>query len=350
MDWQIRLALILIGLVLIGYIYFDYNKKKKIKNENERLKRQFSGLDEQIDNAGFDRNGVSVARISNPSGSSINDFIDEQTTPKTQSENDEPLRTEPVFEEPQLNKTHLKATIEVEQTDIESEGNFEASFDAELEISIESNLESLNDLSTNHESNSEAAEHVPFQKVQLSELKEDGTDNARVTTEENSGSHLNSDSNLNNNVNVNVQEQLVFSFILQAPSGETFKGKDFLPLFLSQGLRHGDMEIFHRHQKTKVGSKSPGAVLFSLANAIAPGTFILASLELFETPALALFMTLPGPGDAQIAYNAMLNTARLLQTELGGELLDETKSKYTEQVHNHRLDQIQEFNRKGFIL
>ena len=38
-DWQLRVALVIAGALLIAYIYFDYKKKKKRKQENEKLKK-----------------------------------------------------------------------------------------------------------------------------------------------------------------------------------------------------------------------------------------------------------------------------------------------------------------------
>lgn len=322
MDWQIRLCLIVVGLILVGYIYFDYYKKKQKQKENERLMRQFSGLDEQTDSSGFDRSGVGSARLANASGSSINDFIEEQANQSIKNNTYINKRDEPVIED--------------------SEELSNKNFDTAIEDSIGNNLESLNQLTSqpNKLQTPQGLEETLIAAQEQTQNKDQV-----VIQDEPSAKEINKNA-------VSSQEQCVFSLIIQAPQNKTFSGKDFLPLFLSQGLRHGDMGIFHRHQKKKSGSKSgsKGVVLFSLANAIAPGTFSLINLESFETPALALFMTLPGPDDAQVAYSAMLNTARLLQSELGGDLLDETKSQYTEQIHNHRLDQIQEFNRKGFML
>jgi len=337
MDWQIRLGLIIAGLILVGYIYFDYNKKKKIQKENDRLKRQFSGLDDQVDSAGFDRSGVGSVRIAN-AGSSINEYIDEQSNPSSstnQSNQSSQPRTEPV----------INLNADVRQEPVIEKVDFETA----IESSIESNLESLNHLSSQSDSEIKRQPPEKLTKSSVAEQKILTETKADVFAQKNESIKASPQKQSSNSKTV-VQEQLVFSLIVQAPLDKAFKGQDFLPLFLSQGLRHGDMGIFHRHQKNKIVGKGPGPVLFSLANAIAPGTFSLTGLESFETPALALFMTLPGPDDPQVAYNAMLNTARLLQLELGGQLLDETKSQYTEQVHNHRLDQIQEFNRKGFML
>lgn len=285
MDWQLRIALIIGGIILVGYIYFDFTKKKKTHKDNERLKRKFKGITEQVDGAGFDFNGVGSARPatsdneSATKGSSIEQFIRD--------------REEPVFEDNSMLEKRVEENIVDEKHRPENEEQ----------------VNSDNDLLTENKQNDQPQEKTVRQDTQQTEQP---------------------------------QRALVLSLILQASQGHTYKGKDFLPIFLSQGLRHGDMGIFHRRQRA---GADPGAVLFSLANGIAPGIFELNNLEAFETPVLALFTTLPGPDDPQIAYDAMVKTIRLLKTELGGEVLDETKSIYTEQTHNYRLDQIQEFCR-----
>ncbi len=141
-------------------------------------------------------------------------------------------------------------------------------------------------------------------------------------------------------VDINKNPELVFSLILKAKEGDTFKGSDFLPILLSQGLRHGDMGIFHRHHG-QVGKKP--VVLYSVANAINPGTFDIKNIQSFATPAFAFFMTVPGPVDPMMAYEGMVKTIKLLKKELGGQILDESKSVFTEQTYQHHKDRLQDY-------
>ena len=274
MDWQIRIALAVVGLVLVGYIFYDFSKKKKLRTENQKLKRQFGNINNQVDSAGFDLSGVGTARP----------VSDELTDGETDSG---PALGQPI--ESYLAETQEASGQKIEKTTV-----------SEPQLQNNDFFES------------------------------DKQDDSHTDNRINDGES-------------NIEPELVFSLILQASDGQSYKGKDFLPIFLSQGLRHGDMGIFHRH---KSAGANPGPVLFSLANAIAPGIFSINNLEAFETPAFALFMTLPGPDDAQVAYDAMVKTIRLLKSELGGQILDESKAMYSEQIHNHRLDTIQEYVRK----
>jgi cell division protein ZipA len=91
-------------------------------------------------------------------------------------------------------------------------------------------------------------------------------------------------------------------------------------------LQYGDMDIFNRMQE---GSDTP---VFSLANAVEPGTFNLAAMEETSTPALIMIMTLPHRMDALEVFDDMLDTARKLSEELNGRLCDDHRSVLTRQA------------------
>src|SRR5690606_29706238 len=76
---------------------------------------------------------------------------------------------------------------------------------------------------------------------------------------------------------------------VMAMKGEMFKGTALLDIILKCGMRYGDMNIFHRYSD----NKGEGALLFSMANMVKPGTFDLDAMDTFETPGISLFMTLP---------------------------------------------------------
>ncbi len=271
MDWFIRLSILIIGLILVGYIVYDFNKKHALKKKNEKLKRQFNSTEADKDASGFDYTGVGTARV---------------------------------------------ATIDGELPAVEAEHK-------KLEQIEGSTLnEYLSRNEDNHDDSTDAAPNLSASE--LSNKKDptfDEQDNNALTD----------------------GPELVFCLILQAPEGSLYKGRDFLPLFLSQGLRLGDMDIFHRYISSKINAEK-GELLFSLANAINPGTFNPANLESFETPAFTLFMALPGPKEPQKAYEVMVKIARLLKEELGGHILDESKALYSDQIHQRRLESINQYS------
>lgn len=137
-----------------------------------------------------------------------------------------------------------------------------------------------------------------------------------------------------------VKEIIVVNAISRDPAG--FSGEELLHILLTCDLRFGKMNIFHRYEK----SNAKGAVQFSVANAVEPGTFDLNNMRTFNTPGICLFLQLPGPQDAQKALEYMVETAQCIARNLNGELRDENRSALTVQTVEHYRSRIREFDRK----
>ena len=139
-----------------------------------------------------------------------------------------------------------------------------------------------------------------------------------------------------------VQELIVLNVL--APTGTLYHGRSLVEAMQSQSLKYGDMNIFHRvDQKTK-------SKLFSVANALEPGTFDLSDLDDFQSSGVTFFMQLPAPNDPSIIFDVMLNTARNLVLELGGSLKDEQMSVLTGQTVEHMRQRIADFSRRRMSL
>lgn len=95
-------------------------------------------------------------------------------------------------------------------------------------------------------------------------------------------------------------------------------GRALLEHMLQYGLRYGDMSIFHRHEHPT----GQGTILFSLAQAMEPGTFDLDTLARDNVPGVSLFMGLPG-FKSVMAYDLMIDTARRLASALNADMLDD---------------------------
>src|SRR5690606_34146698 len=107
---------------------------------------------------------------------------------------------------------------------------------------------------------------------------------------------------------------------VMAPSGATLAGKEMLQVLLKQGMRLGNMSIFHRH----ADSNGNGPIMFSMANMVKPGTFDMAQMDDFSTPGVSLFLQLPGRHKSFMqSFEHMLETANALKETLGGVLKDE---------------------------
>jgi len=125
-----------------------------------------------------------------------------------------------------------------------------------------------------------------------------------------------------------------------ARNGSKFAGNDLMEAFLRNGLKFGDMNIFHRVQPA---SKE---VQFSVASAIEPGTFDLSAMEGFRTPGVSFFMQMPGPGQPLEVFEDMLAVTRDVAASLGADLKDEQLSVMTSQTIQHCRSRIEDYSRK----
>lgn len=140
---------------------------------------------------------------------------------------------------------------------------------------------------------------------------------------------------------VDVQDVIALHVVA---SRHPFNGEDLLRSILSYGLRFGDMNIFHRHERPT----GQGKVLFSMAKAVEPGTFDLQTMTGEEIPGVSFFLSLPGVTSI-LAYDIMVDTAKRLATELQGEILDEQRQPLTRQLVEHYRERVQEFERRRLM-
>lgn len=139
-------------------------------------------------------------------------------------------------------------------------------------------------------------------------------------------------------------ELLVLNVV--APKDTPYNGADMLQILLACDVRYGKMNIFHRYEKPD----GTGAVQFSIANLVEPGDFDLDGIEEFTTPGLVFFMNLPGPEKSLRAFDAMVETAKCLVSNLGGELRDQSHSVATKQTLEHYRQRIRDFERRQLTL
>lgn len=121
-----------------------------------------------------------------------------------------------------------------------------------------------------------------------------------------------------------------------------FDGKAILEILLACDLRFGDMDFFHRHER----EAGRGPIQFSVANMLKPGVFDIDHMDEMRTRGLVFFLTLPGPEDMNKAFEYMLETARTVARNLGGEVLDESMSALTEQSVEHAKQRIADLERR----
>ena len=137
----------------------------------------------------------------------------------------------------------------------------------------------------------------------------------------------------------------VFILYVVARREEAFAGATILETLLANDLRFGDMDFFHRHERTS----GRGAIEFSVANMMKPGVFDIDNMEPLQTRGLMFFVTLPGPSDMLKAFDYMYETAKVAAKALDGDIQDETRSVVTRQSLEHMRQQIRELERRLLV-
>ncbi|MCA1778702.1 MAG: cell division protein ZipA [Xanthomonadaceae bacterium] len=136
----------------------------------------------------------------------------------------------------------------------------------------------------------------------------------------------------------------IVTLYVRASSDRKISGLSLLDAAIKAGLRFGEMKIFHRRHQ---GATRP---VFSMANITRPGSFDPSGWNLFETQGVALFMTLPGPVSALDSWDAMLATGRRLSELLECELLDDAQCLLTRQRIGQIREQMREYDRKSGLI
>ncbi|WP_163833176.1 cell division protein ZipA [Spartinivicinus ruber] len=140
-----------------------------------------------------------------------------------------------------------------------------------------------------------------------------------------------------------VEEVIIINIVAKTPEG--FDGTELLHALLANGLKFGEMQIFHRHEQPD----GTGSVLFSAANGVEPGYFELTSMEQLKTTVVSLFMSLPGPPEPMKAFEEMAMAAYYLARSLQGELKDEQHSVMTQQTLEHFRQRIMDYERRDLV-
>ena len=134
-----------------------------------------------------------------------------------------------------------------------------------------------------------------------------------------------------------TQELIVLNLLAKA---QPFDGGDLLEMFLRNGIKFGEMNIFHR--------VDPASKLnqFSIASITEPGTFDLRSMDDMNYKGLCFFMRMPCAGQATKVFSDMLNVAEKLAAKLDGEVCDEQFNRLTRQSTEHFRQRVAEFTRR----
>ena len=346
-DWiYIIGGLVLLVVLIDGLRRMNSNWKHKV-----RLK---VGPDDEHDEELEGRDGVALLRGELPNGGArvvrAEPFISSE---------------EPQFEPKLAEVEEQSATIAESNTD---ESNVVESVDSTTDSTTDSNTDESNAISPSSQEQSTTID-LPVEDLQpISEDLEQAKSSIEKVQRETKNKPAKIKEKTSSKIKSAVQKQLVFSDALfatdndqppkkaakpnkpeeikdiivihiQIPSSETIDSQLLVPLLQDNGMRHGEMGIFHRQDDRNIASTP----LFSLANSQEPGTFDLDAKEGFAVAGLTLFFTLPGPEDPVVALDEMIKLAEILKTELRADWLDSGRNPLNIQILEHLRQKVRDF-------
>ena len=136
-------------------------------------------------------------------------------------------------------------------------------------------------------------------------------------------------------------ESSVIVLHLISDSGSSISGEELVRALQKQNLKYGDMGIFHCLE-TKTNKK-----IYSVANALEPGSFDLSDMASFSTVGITFFFT-PDEHDEPIpAFDKMLDDVSIISQELGCVLKDQHMSPFGGQGVEHLRQQVIDFARRS---
>lgn len=138
-------------------------------------------------------------------------------------------------------------------------------------------------------------------------------------------------------------DKIVYLYICRR-GDKRISGSELLDAAIKAGLNFGEMNIFHRRHE---GAKKP---VFSMANLTAPGHFDPSQWNVFDTPGVTLFLTLPAPVSALDAWDAMLATAERISKLLEADVLDDARCLLTRQRIAQIREEMREYDRQSGMI
>jgi cell division protein ZipA len=121
------------------------------------------------------------------------------------------------------------------------------------------------------------------------------------------------------------------------PKQDEFNGQYLLESLVTCGFQFGAMDIFHYMDDS---SNEP---IFSLVNAVEPGTFDPNTMDQLLTPGVCVFIKLHELDDPVVGFKQMIETVKQLAAELDAVIQDSKHNSITTQTLDHEMQMVREY-------
>jgi cell division protein ZipA len=360
MEDNFRNALIILSGVVIAAIFihglWTIRKQKnpyKLKTSNEKPKP----MTRDFDGKGFDQDGVGQVKVlkqaNEPEVNSQKDF--EQPISLDEISHLEGGQNEEVYSE--LNAQEQVSEHEVKLSALAPQEKKPTVDDVREEIVLESPVyqqpvtqakpttkKTVSKKTSSKADAKRGASNRPQMEINFGDglsLDEEPTPSINIDESKEPAAPKAPVKEIKKTANPALDPQIIILSVVM-PEHQQMSGAALLPSLLTLGMKYGEMNIFHRHQD----NAGKGAVRFSLANMLNPGSFDLDTMETFVTPGVSLFMALPNATDPFTAFEQMLAAAKQLAAEFNAQLVDDKRNIMTKQAEQHYVSKIREFDRQ----
>lgn len=141
-----------------------------------------------------------------------------------------------------------------------------------------------------------------------------------------------------------LNAEIIYLMVL-APKECPHTGYELLQSLLAAGLRYGPMNIFHRFED----ANGRGKILFSVASIEEPGTFEINKMGAYSGKGLMMFLRFSSGKDLSTVFEIMLETAKQLVEDLGGQIFDDEKQILNNDKIEKMRKKIADFEQKQLI-
>ncbi|WP_159821137.1 cell division protein ZipA [Colwellia sp. 20A7] len=363
MEDNFRNALIILSGVIIAAIFIHglwtiRKQKNPYKLKTNKTKVEVEPVSRDFDGSGFDQDGVGQVKVlrqaNEPRVESEKDFeqdisLEEIRHLESGQHNDlyndfvtnEKFSAHNIGAKEQGTKVEIKKEITLEQP------MYQQPVTKAKPVRVNTSGTASKNYTPTKPTESLSEEEIKRNQIEINfgeglSAEDESMKNFTIDDIENNSQNNSTNSTQEKEVEVKNLETQVIILSVVMPDNHQMSGAALLPSLLTLGMKYGEMNIFHRHQD----SAGNGAVTFSLANMLNPGSFELDTMETFVTQGVSLFMTLPNAGDPFAAFEQMLLAAKQLAAQFNAQLLDDKRNVMTKQTEQHYVSKIREFDRQ----